>query len=429
MNYKQPYVRILSEIEQAFTFSNESFPLSVVCALHLTSGPDSQSLKVALQQLQSRHILLRSGILKKKGVFYFQSLNSSSPIELSLISRTDEDTWRGVTEDALNTTFDLAGPLMRCWYLPSLEKAECELIVCFHHAIIDGISSRLLLHELLSLAGGLSLPESSEYRVISKFPPSYQKWNLVKRLVGFLGRQIKEEWRYKSNGVTSPIPRNSTNAILNFKLSPEVSRKLSVRIGREGLSLNSVLLAAIVQKVYHHRHFDKGNRLVRVISFADLRSSMLPPVPEQELGCNISMLRFSIPISAHQSVLPLATNIRKAIFKASRQGDVFMMSKMSKYVIKMVLKLKNMRLGVAALSFIGKLDLESHYGSIQLHNVNAFISNNPLGPEFSAFGKILFGSISIDFNYLIAEMEAQQAEKILKEIKENLEEIANLPYI
>lgn len=429
MNHKQPHVRILSEIEHAFTLSNESFPMSVVCALHLTLGPDSQSLKNALRELQSRHILLRSGIFKNKGAYYFQPLNPSPSLEFNLICRTDEDTWRGITEDALNTTFNQEGLLMKCWYLPSLENAKCELIVCFHHAIIDGISSRLLLHELLSLAGGLSLPETSESRVISMFPPSYQKWNLVKRLVGFLGRQMKEEWSYKRKGVTAPIPHNSSNAIISFRLSPEVSRKLSVRIGREGLSLNSVLLAIIVQKVYRHRHFEKGNRLVRVITFADLRSSMLPPVSEQELGCNISMLRFSIPISPNQSIFPLATNIRKAIFKASRQGDLFMMSKMSKYVIKMVLKLRNMRLGVAALSFIGKLDLESQYGSIRLHNVNAFISNNPLGPEFSAFGKILFGSIGIDFNYLIDEMDTQQAEKIMKEIKENLEEIANVPYI
>jgi NRPS condensation-like uncharacterized protein len=429
MNTKQPCIRILSEIEEAFTFSNEAFPLSVVCALHLTSGPDNQALKLALHQLQSRHLLLRSGILKKNGNFYFQPLNPISQIELTLISRSGKDTWRGVVEGALNTTFEIEGPLMKCWYLPSFEKAECELIVCFHHAIIDGTSSRLLLHELLSLAGGLLLPESSKTHVISKFPPAYQKWNLVRRLVSFLGRQMKEEWIYKRKGVTAPIPPDSKNAILCLRLSPEVSRKLSVRIGREGLSLNSVLLAIIAQKVYHHRHLDKGNSLVRVISFADLRGSMKPPVSDQELGCNISMLRFSIPISPNQSIFPIATKIRKAIFKASRQGDVFMMSKMSKYVIKMVLKLRNMRLGVAALSFIGKLDLESQYGSIQLHNVNAFISNNPLGPEFSAFGKILFGSIGIDFNYLPAEMDAQQAEKILKEIKENLEEIANVPYI
>jgi hypothetical protein len=94
----------------------------------------------------------------------------------------------------------------------------------------------------------------------------------------------------------------------------------------------------------------------------------------------------------------------------------------------MVLKLRNMRLGVTALSFIGKLDLEPKYGSIQLHNVNAFISNNPLGPEFSAFGKILFGSIGLDFNYLTAEMDALQAEGILQKTKESLENIANNSY-
>jgi NRPS condensation-like uncharacterized protein len=429
MNLKNPLIRTLNNIEQAFTISNEAFPLSVVCALHLTTGPDPESLKVALHQLQYRHLFLRSGILKKKGNFYFQLLDPIPSIDLTLINRTDGVTWRSVAEDALNTTFDSTGPLMKCWYLPSSENAECELIVCFHHAIIDGTSARLVLHELLSLAGGLSLPEPENSGVISQFPTDYRKWNLLKRLVDFFGRQMKEEWNYRSKGLNVPIPQDSTNAILTFRLSPEVSRKLSVRIGREGLSLNSVLLATIAQVVYRHRHLDKGNRLVRVVSFADLRSSMLPPVSDQELGCYISMLRFSIPISSGQSVFALAANIRKVIFKASRLGDVLMMSKMSKYVIKMILKLRNMRLGVAALSFIGKLDLQPQYGSIQLHNVNAVISNNPLGAEFSAFGKVLFGSIGLDFNYLTAEMDVQKAENIVKEVKETLEEMAHLPYI
>jgi NRPS condensation-like uncharacterized protein len=297
VNFPRGYIRDLSEIEQAFTFSNESFPLTVVCALHLTSGPDSRSLKAALRLLQSRHLLLRAEIVKRKGAFYFRELDPVPQVELRVISRTDEYTWRGVTEHALNTTFDVAGPLMKCWYLPNLKNGTSELIVCFHHAIIDGVSSRLLLHELLSLAGGLSLPESPGSRVTSKFPPAYQRWNLAKRLVAFLGRQMREEWRYKSKGVTAPIPGNATNATLSFRLSPEVSRKLSVKIGREGLSLNSVLLAAILRSVYQQRHFDKGDRLARVISFADLRSSMYPPVSEQELGCNISMLRLSIPTS------------------------------------------------------------------------------------------------------------------------------------
>ncbi|HMQ50118.1 MAG TPA: condensation domain-containing protein, partial [Saprospiraceae bacterium] len=374
-----------------------------MCALHLTSGPDVESVKDALQKLQARHPFLQAGIVKKGGALKFEGLNPVLPVSLTVADRKDEDTWRGVTEDALNTTFDPAGPLMKCWYLAGSDHTVCELIVCFHHAIIDGISARLLLHELLSLAGGLSLGEPIKYPETSTFPPAYQKWSFIKRVPGFMGRQMQDEWRYKKRGVAAPIPADPANAILSFRLSPEVSRKLSVRIGREGLSLNSVLLATIAKVVSQHRHQQQGNSLLRLISFADLRASMTPPVSDQTLGCYVSMLRFSVPVSPDQSVLQLSGLIRKALFKASRQGDVFMMSKLSKYVIRMVLKLRNMRLGVAALSFIGKLDLEARYGSIQLHNVNAFISNNPLGAEFSAFGKILFGSVGVDFNYLTSK--------------------------
>ena len=183
MNQNNSLIRTLSPIEEAFTITNETFPLSVVCVLHLKPGPESQDIEKALQQLQSRHQLLRAGISVSAGKLHFQQLNPVPPIPFTIVNRTDANSYRSITEGALNTTFDKAGPLMKCWLLAAPDQEACELIVCFHHAIIDGISARLMLHELLSICGGTSLPAPLSQEVIPEFPPDFQNKKFIKRFI------------------------------------------------------------------------------------------------------------------------------------------------------------------------------------------------------------------------------------------------------
>ena len=426
MDSNQDIIRGLSHIEEALTISNDAYPLCVVCVLHLANGPEINVIEAGLAQLQGRHPLLQASISKIKGRFYFKKLNPIQKLELIVVEREEATTFQTIAEQALNTTFAKTGPLMKCWYLPNPEKGLCKLIVCFHHAIIDGTSARLLLHELLSLLGKVALPEAPPM-VSPKFPSALRGHRLLKWILTFGGRQLKEEWNYKRKGLTSPIPVESRNATLSFKLSSATSRRLSVRAGRAGLSMNSILLAAITLALCRHRHEIQGTRRVRAISFADLRSSLVPPLSRYELGCYISMMRLDVPFTLDQSVWQLAEHIRSAIFKASRRGEVLLMAIMSKYLFKMALLLRNTRLGVSGLSFIGTLDLKPQYGTICLQHVEAFITNNCFGPEFSAFGKVLFGCISLDFTYLPSEMGPGQARQIMENIKEILENIANSP--
>ncbi len=425
MNQKKSLIRPLSSIENAFTISNDIFPLCVVCVLHLSPKPSIEKVKLSLLALQKRHPLLRAGISKINGKLSFYKIDPVLEIEFETPDKIDENSWQSITEKALNTIFDKSGPLMKCWYLQNGNNENAELIVCFHHSIIDGISARLILHELLSLIGDTPLPEAFKNESISVFPPNFQKWKLKKRLFAFSFKQMHEEFKHRKNGITSPIPLHSTNGILSFKLPLDVSRKLSIRIGREGLSLNTVLLAAISEVLLKHKFVVKDGNIVRLISFADTRSGMNPPVSDQEMGCYVSMLRLPVHLKQNQSLIEFAKSIRKAIFKSSRNGEVFLMSILSKFLVKMVMKMRNMRLGVSALSFIGVLKLEPQYGEINLLDVKAFISNNQLGPEFSAFGKILFGCIGLDFTYLTAEISKEKAKQMALEIKEFLIKIAN----
>lgn len=425
MIQQEATIRALNEMESAFTYSNARLPLCVVCVLHLQQVPREIDWPAKLHQLQERYPLLRSGITERKGTYVFTPMAPVEPIPIIHVNREHADSWKMTATTAVNTIFAADGPLMKCWHVQSATTDESELIICFHHAIIDGAGARLILHEILCLLGGVALPEPQELKKASEFPPPYRAGEgLGREKLNFFTRQFMGEWKYLRRGMKNPIPPHSENGLISLHLNRDLSRKLSVRIGREGLSLNSVLLAAIAQAVIRHRYPNQKQPLARVLSFANLRSALEPEIPKDVLGCYISMLRLTVETDDQPDLLTLAHRIRKAIFQASRRGEVLLMSLMSPKLVKLAFTLKTSRLGIGAISFIGRLDLQPAYDQVQLKHVRAFITNNQYGPEFSAFGKILFGCISLDLTYLTAETSMEQAARMVEEIRRQLKNLA-----
>lgn len=91
--------------------------------------------------------------------------------------------------------------------------------------------------------------------------------------------------------------------------------------------------------------------------------------------------------------------------------------------MKVSFGLQQFRLANAALSYIGPLNLQRQYGDIALLNIKAFITNNRLGPSLTAFGKYLFGKISLDLNYLTSEFEKEEIDEMIADIKASLQDI------
>ena len=188
----------------------------------------------------------------------------------------------------------------------------------------------------------------------------------------------------------------------------------------QGLSLNTVLNAAMLLAVIRSKYGKEGMKKYRTIAFANLRP-FLEPVPEKSyFGRFIAMLRFTLATGPGEDLTSLASRIQSMIIKSGRRGDIYQNATLSKVLMKLALLLRSMRLSNTALSFMGKLDLQPKYGPIQLLGVEAYITNNRFGPEFSGFGKILFGRIGLDFTYLVDETSHAEAEKILFDMKKSL---------
>jgi len=418
-------LRRLNPVEQAFTYSNEVHPLCVVIVLRIRNAPDVSRLRAAVDALQRRHLLLQAAILTDDKGYFFETLDPTPPLDLRIQDRRSEREWESVVERELNTTYDKEQPLLRFVYVTG-DDQDGELVFVLHHSIMDGVSARLLLHELLHLWNDLPLDHPlSEAEQLAPFAlPKSQGGLGPDSRIRFMWRQAAEEVAFAIHGMTSDPAPTSENAIVHLAVPADLSRRIGVRIGREGLNLNNVVNAAMLLAVQKHLHPTTHRRMMRAISFADLRERLTPTPNEAVLGCMVSMLRFPVSVENDDTVVTLARKLKNAMFAAGRSGDSFHFAKMSPTVTRMALRLQHGRLANTAVSFLGRLDLEPRYGGLQLEDVHAFITNNRLGPELSGFGKVLFGRIELDLTYLKTAINMETASELLSEIRVSLAELA-----
>lgn len=417
-----PVIRPLNKIEEAFAIMHPHHPFCVVAVLEiedLLHGISWNPIRSALNNLQAQHPLLRARIQKKGGSYYFEAFKQPPLIPLSWADPKDDGQRQEIARSTMYTDFG-DGPLMKALVLPNRQAPlhKADLLLVFHHAIMDSLSASGILRFILSSIGEKNATISDNQGVMPKdFSANYR----LKNKLGFIGPELLNELRYPFQGVKGPGITSGQSGILSTRLSLEASRKLSLLAGRKKLSLNSVIGAAALLTVLIHRHQGSDRKLARYISFANLRSRLKPSFPSDELGCLISMMRFTIRLPSDMSLWSLAENMQKQIMKAARNRDHFIAADMAPDLVKAALSLKRFRLSNTALSFMGKLALSPEYGSLQLHDVRVYISNNPFGPELGLFGKILFGRIGLDVTYLLEEMTEQEARHVLADIISLLE--------
>lgn len=425
-------MRQLNQAEEAFTIIGSVHLFTLVCVLKLNRGPTEQALKTALGQLQAINPLLKVFIRKEKKHFRFVEDRENRPIPLKMIRRTGDKQWEEVAETELNTMFDHSiSPLMRVTYIASdSAKDDSEIIVSFHHAIIDAASFLPLIDKLLFLLGkvesgaGLEETDSLEPVPVSPLlndvlPKPFRGPRLIFKLLPFMARQMGDESKYKkaSKKIKDiPVPGSSENGILQTSFSEEETLGLVKFTRSRRITLNSAITAAMLMAVNKHRYNSK-KEMLRAIQFANLRPYLKPPVDEEGAGSFVAMIRSSIGIYPDVELADLAADLDKKFSKSAKRGDKFLYALLSKMLVKSTIKAHKARLGAVALSYAGAIKLKEQYGDISLKGIYASISNNCLGAELTAFGKIYRGCLTLDMNYLLAETSREFAEKLVMEIR------------
>jgi hypothetical protein len=417
-------LRKLGTFERALFISDQHSPFNVVCVLCLEQAPAPEMVRSALEAMRTRHPLLQACI--RDGSFVPSSLPKAS---FEVISSKESADWMELAAREMNTRLDVEQELFRGVYKYTSQHAD--LILTFHHAIMDAASGMNLLDELMRIC---SADPSAAIKALHStleivppverhFPSSHRGLTGSLRAIRYAFAQMCEEILFQWNvrGKRSPIIHLGGRGFpMTLVLSETMVDILSRRCRVEKVTLNSLLNAALLLAT--NRHVYAGiNTPMRTFTFADLRPFTVPPTTSESLANYISMLRFTVNVDGHGDLWDLAKVLHTKIYRSLKRGEKFLAVLLSEPMMKMFTTLKSMRMGASALNYGGAVPLEAQYGRIKVTELHAFLSSFDLGPEVSCQARLFHDRLWLDFMFLETDMDKGMAEDLIGEMKAILE--------
>jgi len=422
--------RKLAGTEHALRFIDDVAPFNVVAVLLIEGDLPTGKLRSALDEVQRRHPLLHARILSEGNAYSFH-FGEVGPVPLEVREAPPAGEWLAAAEAELHRRFNLAsGPLMRCSYLSA--PSGGYLLLTLHHSIVDGASGLYLVNELLALcAAGAPVHAAAASHANSPaaadlYPDQYTGKGLARGLAAFMARQVADEakFRWRSRGVRkAPIAAAGRCRLLPVHIPARLTSALLQVSRRERITLNAILSAGLMSAV-QRRLYPSPRVPLRHIIFTDLRPHLRRSVPASELGCYISMFRFTAIVEQNGSFWTLARDIQEKTLRAARSGERYLAHAMSPKMMEAISNLRAFRMAATALSYTGALEMPASHGTFTVTGLHAFTTNFSLGPEYSALVHLFRGELWCDILYLDCDMDPAGARRIADEMQAILESVA-----
>jgi hypothetical protein len=470
-------------MEVALTMTGDEVPFNVVAALHLGNPPAPAAFEQALAWALQRHPILGMRIIRRGSAYSLEPASepclplievllehpgpsseaSGSGIGAATVgppshSPGERRAWHDLVEAELSRRLDPESePLLQCRWLGDAEAAT--LVFTAHHGVVDATSVTALLAELLQHCDGMHRNgmhsagvhsagthsagiHSAEARgeppdrvlacapaPVSRFPAAFRGWRRLPRVAAFLGRQMADELGFAlgSRGQRRPAcPIEGPNRVLTARLDRQTTSALTRTCRRWRIPLHAVLNAAMLLAVRRDLYGSRA-RLMRYVTFADLRRRLDPPPEPEDLVAALAMLRLTAAMPSGDTLgdlRDLAGRIAVAVHRAGHRGDPLLAHLLSPQVMSMMLRRRPGRMAAAAVSYTGPTRLEPAYGDIEVRGLDAFVSNIHIGPELAAQVRLLFGELWWDLLYLERELDRRTAVSLADRTLELLAEAA-----
>jgi len=279
----------------------------------------------ALKLVQQRHPMLQVYIVESEDGLYFQSTGITE-IPVKVIYKQDENEAIKIAEKELHTKF-IPGknPLCRLTLLYSHQHQNtCEIIIAFHHGIVDGISCMRFIDDLLFYYQEINEGENISQVESLEFIPS------IETLVNYnIPSQSPRENHQLANEPPTLPPqliiehRASANErfsrMLPRMLSQEKTKILIDKCKQEKTTVHSAMCAAML--------FASGKLLSidTQVNFSyglpvNLRKYCEPEITDKNLGCFISALGFNQLVEPNTSFWDLARECKSQIHDSLISG-------------------------------------------------------------------------------------------------------------
>ncbi len=440
-------VRTLGFWEETCKVYHENFGCSgMVLQYARVTGPlNPELVRNALRWLQERHPLLQSEFAdysedyNKFSSDHYTSVpddQRAAEVPLTVVKWEGDTHWQRASEEELAT--DFAPGSRYLWRARMLHGDNThDFIFIFHHSISDGPSNAHFVRDFVSYCADLSSGKvkPDNFKPEALLPP-------VEKMIPTAKEPAKEPvksdlvqedrdteveltpWKFEVN---KPMSERRTRNFYHI-IDEDQAVRLKANTKREGVTINSVLMAAIMDATFQ----EKGNDHHALFSTAiSLRSFCEPPVGNEHFGCYVMVVNTIHKLGDNVSLWDLSKDchhgLRAEIDSKHKQG--FMTPAFKKADVaegmKGALASTNSD-GVfpsgCVISNIGLLNFEKNYGPFQLKDI--FFSTTQVSGNFNFLMWVnsLHGKIYCCLTYTEGLFTSELAASIKERFVANLDE-------
>lgn len=406
---------LLSPIEGMFWRLEQQFggAFRVLVLFRLDGRIEADLLATALVHLQRRHPKLRAVIAEgSDGRLRYRFEHSAPPPIPFQITDYDEDDvpWREEVRRLLEIPFPPAGPLVAVTVLRSQLRACSELLLTAHHAIADGMSTIMLMNDLLTEYGRAEtnsdvpppsvLPAVTARRAKSSGGWSGRLWLLLRFM-----RNQREERRKRQTFLPEArgIPPQSQWA--HWVLSRDDTTQLVRRCRKERVSVVGALTAAACCGLMDCLPVSEA--LFKCQFSFDLRQALegAPgPVTAQDLGCFASIMNQFCEVQQPPAFWPLARYAHKSLQGFVKNGGpsfnynmaALAGTRMFEQASPMLMASSSKRVTLLVANY-GVVNVREEYGSLRPRECTLTFKNDTTGPSLLIEALVLGQRLNIGF--------------------------------
>ena len=413
-------VRPLTPMERAMWMTDRAYPLSVVVALRTRPALPRPAVRRALDALQRRYALLRVRIREDTRPAFVEDPDPA-PIPLETGEPESETRWLAACAEQLNTRLasDRA-PLVQAALLRSADEAASTLLLSAHHTVVDGHVLARLARGLLALCANDADPTALSDLPLPLAHPERLRPSFTAK-ARFLGRELRSEWTYRRGRRPCPPPPVRPDGVCRadaLRLTREETRAFVRACRRAEVTVHGALLAALALEL-RDRSCPEVAVPFRMISFADLRPG-LAPADRDAAGAHVAMLRHTPTPAPNTDLWALARTCDTLVAEAVRRGDHRAGAALAPAAMRQTLRAGRDRMGDAALSYLGPVDLPARFGAFTLEDVYAFISSNPLAPPLSGFAHLFDHRLHLGLMTLTGDFDDAAADALVRNLRSRL---------
>jgi hypothetical protein len=346
-----------------------------------------EPLERALLMLQRRHPKLRARIcVNADGLSCFEVLESPPVIPLRVKDfETDNVPWQAETIESISAKLSTeTGPLCQVKVLRNLKESSCDVIIVFHHSIMDGIAAVQGVDDLLTYYAWVaeapqkdSLPNQriEPLPFISALVPPItasvlERLEIFARLCRFFYRKRWGSWTSLPTDTAAWAPYWNLTV-----LSVEDTMALLRRCREKETTLFGGLFAAALSSLATAMEGKTFRFACRCP--VNVRRTSGYEISNEHLGCFVSGLDKVYKIRKPFSFWDLARRGRQDVQRfVAKQGPALTL-KLSGY--QKLLHPSRIRRDTLSIDNIGVADVKGDYGDLSLEACSFVVRNKNVG--------------------------------------------------